>query len=253
MDLRVDPDWMVAFLFATIRCGAWLSIAPPFQGAVPARVRGGLAVALGLALAPRLAASGDLPTDDTWGILAGSVYQAAIGLALGFLVAVLFQAFSAAGGMIDAFGALTSAQLFDPLSESATGPVSRLYQLLGTIALFATNGHLLLVGGLVRTFDAAPVDGLRLDRLGTLLTRDVLQFLLAALQIAAPVLAALFLAEVLLGLATRAAPKLNIMIVGFGVKSLVLIMVTGAALPLVPYVLQFLVRDALGLMRALTG
>ena len=168
-------------------------------------------------------------------------------------MSVLFQALPAAGGLIDAFGALTSAQLFDPLSKSTAGPMSRLYQLLGSVALFATGGHLLLIAGLVRTFDAAPVGGLRLDRMGTLLTRDVLQFLLAALQIAAPVLAALFLAEVLLGLATRAAPKLNIMVVGFGVKGLVLVMVTGAALPLIPYVLHFLVRDALGLMRSLTG
>lgn len=253
LGLTIDPQWMVAFLFATVRCGAWLSIAPPFQGAVPARVRGGLAVALGMALAPRLAATGELPTEDTWALVAGTAYQAAIGLALGFLVSVLFQAMSAAGGMIDAFGALTSAQLFDPLSKTSSGPMSRLYQLLGSMVLFATGGHLILIAGLVRTFDAAPVGGLRLDRLGQLLTRDVLQFLLAALQIAAPVLVALFVAEVLLGLATRAAPKLNIMIVGFGVKSLVLIMVTGAALPLLPYVMHFLVRDALGLMQALTG
>ena len=253
MTLSFDPQWLVAFMFATIRCGAWLTIAPPFQGAVPARVRAGLAMALGLAITPELVRSGELPTADSFALVAGALYQASVGLALGFLVFVLFQAVVAAGGLIDAFGALTSAQLFDPLSKTTVGPMSRMYQMLGTMALFATNGHLLLIAGLFRSFKAAPVGGLRLDRLGTLLTHDVLQFLLAALQIAAPVLAALFLAEVLLGLATRAAPKLNIMVVGFGVKSLVLIMVSGAAIPLIPYVLHFLVRDALDLMRALTG
>lgn len=253
MGIRVDPNWLVAFLFASIRCVAWLSITPPFQGAVPVRVRVGLGFSLGLVLAPRLADNADLPVGDTLGLVTGAFYQAAVGMALGLLVYVIFQAVVTAGGLIDAFGALTSAQLFDPLSAASVGPMSRFYQLLGTVTLFVINGHLLLVAGLVRSFDAAPVDGLRLDRVGTLLTKGVLQFLLAAIQIAAPVLAALFIAEVLLALATRAAPKMNIMIVGFGVKSLVLMMVTGLALPLIPYGVHLLTRDALTLMRSLTG
>lgn len=253
MGISLDSEWLVAFLFATIRCGAWMAIAPPFQGFVPARVRAGLSFGLGLALAPRLAQEATLPVGDTMALVTGAFYQAAIGLALGLLVYIIFQALAAAGGMIDAFGALTSAMLFDPLSKTTTGPMSRMYQMLGILTLFAINGHLLLLAGLFRSFDAAPIDGLRIDRLGVLLTKDVLQFLLAALQIAAPVLAALFIAEVLLGLATRAAPKLNIMIVGFGVKSLVLMMVTGLALPLIPYGVHLLTRDALTLMRSLTG
>ncbi|MFN8051671.1 MAG: flagellar biosynthetic protein FliR [Acidimicrobiales bacterium] len=251
MQLSFNPAWMVAFMFATIRCGAWLSIAPPFQGAVPAKIRAGLSMALGLAMTPRLMASGKMPSNETWGLLVGALHQAVIGLALGFLVFVLFQAVAAAGGMIDAFAALTSAQLFDPFSKTSAGPVSRLYQTLGTAVLFVTNGHLMLIAGLSRTFDLAPVSGFRMDRLGSLLIHDVLTFLTAALQIAAPILGALFVTEILLGLASRAAPKLNIMVLGFGAKSLVMFMLLGAAIPLVPYVTAQLVKNSLSVMRLL--
>ena len=227
VQLSFDPQFVVAFLFATIRCGAWLTIAPPFQGAVPARIRAGLAMGLGLAMAPRLMdAKGTLST-DTWPLVTGSLHNAVIGLVLGFLVYILFQAVSAAGGMIDAFAALTSAQLFDPMTRTTAGPVSRLYATLGTAVLFVTNGHLILLGGLSRTFDLSPVSGFKFDRVGTLVTHDVLTFLTAAVQIAAPILAALFVTEILLGLASRAAPKLNIMVLGFGAKSLVLFMLLG--------------------------
>lgn len=251
VQLSFDPQWMVAFVFATIRCASWLSIAPPFQGAVPVRVRAGLSLALGLAMTPRLMTA-DLPIEDTWGLVLGAVHQAVIGLALGFLVAVLFQAVSAAGGMIDAFAALTSAQLFDPLAQSVAGPTQRFYQTIGTAVLFATNGHLLLLAGLTRTFELSPTSGFRLERMGPILLHDVLTFLTAAVQIAAPILGALFITEILLGLASRAAPKLNIMVMGFGAKSLVLFMLVGAALPLIPSVTGRLVTDALGAMRALT-
>lgn len=251
MKLSFNPEFMVAFMFATIRCGAWLVIAPPFQGAVPARIRAGLAMALGLATAPRLMAEGSMPSLDSWGLVAGAFYQAVIGLALGFLVFVLFQAVATAGGMIDGFAALTSAQLFDPFSKSTAGPVSRLYQTLGTAVLFASNGHLMLIGGLARSFEMAPFSGFKTERFAALLVKDVQSFLTAALQIAAPILGALFVTEILLGLASRAAPKLNVMVLGFGAKSLVMFMLLGAALPLIPYVSAQLVKDSLDMMHSL--
>lgn len=250
MRLSFDPQFMVAFIYATIRCSAWLAIAPPFQGAVPVKIRAGLSMGLGLAMAPRLMATGELST-ETFPLIAGALHNAVIGIVLGFLVYVLFQSVAAAGGMIDAFAAFTSAQLFDPLTKTTSGPVGRLYQTLGTAVLFVSNGHLILIGGLSRTFELSPVSGFRFDRAGTLLTHDVLQFMTAAVQISAPILGALFVTEVLLGLASRAAPKLNVMVLGFGAKSLVLFMLLGAALPLIPYVSAQLLEQALEMMHAL--
>src|ERR1700759_1097725 len=164
MNISVNPQLMVAFLFATTRCGAWLAFAPPFKGAVPAKVRGALAVGIGLDIAPHLAANAKLPTTDTMALIAGTFYQVAIGVALAFLAYVLFQAASSAGTMIDAFAGLTGAQLFDPTSKTTQGPMGSFYSLMATLVLVVTNGHLILIAGLIRTFDAAPVGGLHLDR-----------------------------------------------------------------------------------------
>ncbi len=250
MRLAIDPNLLIAFLFASTRCAAFLFVSPPFQGLVPPVARGGLSLVLGAFLAPQLAKA-PLPVDDTAGIIAGMLFQIGIGLALGFLVYLVFQAAMAAGSMIDYMGGLTSAQLFDPMSGTSMGPMGRYYQAMATFVLFATGGHLLLVAGLVRSFDAAPVSGLRLDRLGVLLTGGVGQFLLAALQIAAPVLGALFVTELLVGLASRAAPQLNVMVLGFGVKSLIVLVLSGLSLPLLVAVVPRLVSNALDAMWAL--
>lgn len=251
VNISFNPEFLVAFMFGTIRVGAFMSISPPFQGSVPARIRAGLSMALGLACAPGLMKAATMPTTDTWGLVAGAVHQAVIGLALGFLVFVIFQAVSTAGGMIDAFAAFTSAQLFDPMSMTMTGPVGRFYQAIGTTVLFVTNGHLFLVRGLTQTFELSPLDGFRIDRFGALLAKDLLAYLTAAIQIAAPILAALFITDILLGLASRAAPKLNILMIGFSAKSLVAFMLLGAAIPLIPYVMTHLLDDSLSMMRVL--
>jgi len=251
VNVSLDPRLFVAFLLATTRCAAWLTVSPPFQGAVPGKVRAGLALALGLIATPSLAKHPDLPVGDTGALLGSLVYQAAIGLALGVLVNILFQAVMAAGSAIDNFAGLTSAAIYDPTTKAAAAPMGRLYQILGLLVLFATGGHLLLIGGLIRTFDAAPIGGFRFDRMAELVTRDVGQFLLATLQIAAPLLGALFVTELLLGLASRAAPQLNILVVGFSVKGIVMVMLAAAAFPLVVYAVPQLTANALDAMWAL--
>jgi flagellar biosynthetic protein FliR len=104
------------------------------------------------------------------------------------------------------------------------------------------------VAGVVRSFDAAPVGGLHVDRLAAIVTSGIGNFLLAALQIGAPLLGALFVTELLLSLASRAAPQLNILVLGFGAKSLVLITVSTIAIPLLVAVVPRLTGAAVDAM-----
>ncbi|NLA37132.1 MAG: flagellar biosynthetic protein FliR [Actinobacteria bacterium] len=253
VQLSLDPEWFLAFLYATVRCSTWLVFAPPLRSYTPVMVRSGLSMGLGLAMAPRLLDGPEPLKTDIGSILAGTVHNAAIGLILAFAVYLLFQAVASAGAMIDVFSTLSSAQLFDPMQASTSGPVSRLYQILGTMILFATNGHLILLQGVAKSFDVSPVDGIRLDRIGSVLTQDFQTYLVASIQIAAPILIALFLTEILLGLASRAAPKLNILSIGFGAKTLVTFMLMGAALPLVAYFSARLLEASLGSMSAIVS
>ena len=75
-----------------------------------------------------------------------------------------------------------------------------------------------------------------------LLSQQLGLFVLAACEIAAPVLESLFLAEVALGLLTRAAPQLNALQLGMPLKTLMALLLTGLALPLLPAMLPNLVR-----------
>ena len=58
--------------------------------------------------------------------------------------------------------------------------------------------------------------------------------MIAAVEIAAPLLAALFLTEVALGLLSRAAPQMNVFIMGFPVKILLTLALVGLTLPVLP-------------------
>jgi flagellar biosynthetic protein FliR len=123
--------------------------------------------------------------------------------------------------------------------------------------LFVTNGHLLLIRGFMASFDAVGFHGPPLADLTDLFVRDLGMFLVAAIEIAAPLLAALFLSEVALGILARAAPQMNVFILGFPLKILLTLVLGGLALPLLPGAMEALGGRALDHMgavfSALTG
>ena len=74
----------------------------------------------------------------------------------------------------------------------------------------------------------------------------------AALEIAAPLLVVLFLAQVILGLVSRAAPAMNVLAISFPFMILLTILLAGIAIPLLPNAVDSLVHDALRSMATLS-
>ena len=252
MDLGVDAVQVVTFVLASVRIIAFLMVAPPFAGnAVPIRIKAGLSFVLALVITPRMA--GTIESIDAAALIAGVVYQAVMGLALGLIVLMLFSAVQSAGSLIDFSVGFSSAAIFDPFAGTGLSPMARLYQMLATLLLFSTGGYLLFIGGLMRSFEAAPMSGFDIGRIGSVLTDGLGNFFVAALQIGLPVLAALFMAELLLGLMAKAAPQMNMLIIGFSMKSLILLGLGGLALPLLPRAIEMIVDMSLEGMSAIAG
>lgn len=234
MTVQVGAELLVGFLLALVRTSAWLVACPPFNASsFNVRVKIGLAVGLSLFMAPQVGADQQLLTDG-WAFMVAVAYQAFTGVAFGFMVLIVFQVIQAAGELIDLQAGFAAASLFDPFTNAVSTPIGRLYQLMATALLFVLDGHVALVRGFVTAFGQAPMAGPGLGELGEALIADIARFLVAALEIAAPVLAALFITDLVLGLLTRAAPQLNILVVGFALKIGLVLLVGGLVLVLLP-------------------
>ena len=233
MTIELSPALLSGYLLALARAGAWVFIVPPFgTRTLPMAVKAGLAAALALAVGPRLEAQA-VPL-EVGPLASAAVLQVGAGLALGFIGVLFFSAVSMAGGLIDLFSGFSSAQMFDPNTNAANSLFGRFYSVLGTTLLFAIDGHLLLTRGFLTSFDAAPLTSLNVADLAEVLTAGAGSFFLAAVEIAAPLLAALFLAEVAMGLLARAAPHMNVFLLGLPIKILVTLFLAGIAIPLLP-------------------
>lgn len=246
MTIQFAPGALVAFLLVLARASAWVVMAPPFNSRlVPAQVKVGFSAAIAVAVSPRLASQVNTMNMGTPELIGAMTIQVVVGMALGFMANLLMSAVQTAGSMIDLFGGFTIAQAYDPFSNAQSSMFSRVYQLLATTLLFAIDGHLLLVRGFMTSFDAIGATGLHLNNVSDLLIKNLGLFFVAAIEIAGPLLAALFLAEVVLGLLSRAAPQMNVFALGFPLKILITMLMAGIALPLLPDAVSHLVNDSL--------
>ena len=247
MDLRVGTAELTALLLASVRTGAWMAIAPPFNGrTMPTPVKALLSVAISLPVVPHLADA--TPTVDSPQLIVSLVEQVVVGAALGFLTSLVFAAVQAAGSLIDLFGGFSVAFAFDPFAmsgNSGNAVFGRFYSLLATTLLFVTGGHQLVLRGFLVSFRTLPLDGtLSLHTLSDLATHGLTQMFLAAVQIAGPIMAVLFCADIALGLLNRVAPSLNAFSLGFPAKVLLTLSVAGTGVMVLPRTMETLVDRA---------
>ena len=248
----LDQVFVEAAMLAAVRITAFLVIAPPFSfSGIPIRVKGMLAVALSILVAPQ-AAKGLTESMETGAFVVSLLSQLVIGALLGFMVFLVFSAIQSAGSLIDLFAGFQMSQAFDPLMQVNGAQLTRLMQMVALGLLFVSGGAELVLAGLFRTFTALPVTGFLAKDAGELLLPGLGQMFVAAVQIAGPIVVVLFLADVGLGLLCRVAPALNVFSLGFVLKILITLLAGGAVFLALPRIVEALLEDALRVMGAVT-
>lgn len=187
-------------------------------------LRGGVALALALPLAPGLQAAAE-------GALRGGgaaltlllVKEAVVGLVIGLVAGVPFWAAQAAGELLDQQRGSQSALLPDP-SGGEAGVTGTLLLLASVTVFLGAGGLRRLQEGVFESYALWPAASLlpAFSAEAGLRTLGVLDRLLAGgLVLASPLLVAMLLAEFALGLASRFAPQLNVFDLAMAVKGIV--------------------------------
>jgi len=234
LDIVVNADWVAGMLLASIRVAGFVIASPIFK-AFPATGRMLLVIVLGYTFADPIAGSGDIAA-----LLVGGFTNAVVGLTLGFLTGIIFYLFTVGGALIDFTSSLSAAAIFDPISSSQVTIFGRIFNIMAIAMFLLLGGDHLLVAGIGVSFDAVAVTGTisLAGGLGDIALGLMGRMMIAAIEMAMPALAALFIAEVVLGIAARFAPQSNVFLIGLPVKIFAALASIGAVLLLVPETLN---------------
>lgn len=208
--------WVVAFFFPLTRVLAVLASAPPFSNpALPVRVRLIIGLAITFAILPVLPAMPAVDPASATGLLI-LAQQLLIGVAMGFAVRLVFGAVDLAGNMIGLQMGLGFATSFDPQSAGQTAVISEFMGLLALLVFMAINGHLMVIATLTHSFASIPVAA---PNIGPSTWRNLASsgaiIFSSGLLLALPILVALLITNLALAILSRAAPQLNLIVIGF--------------------------------------
>ncbi len=208
--------WIVAFFFPLARILGLIAAAPPFSNAsIPRRSKLMLGLAISLALVPALPPMPAVSPASGAGLMM-IAQQMVIGTAMGFAMRLTIAAIDYAGEVIGLQMGLGFATFYDPDNASQTPVVSNFLSLLGLLVLFSINGHLMILATLAESFKAIPIGGpfVAADSWSNFAHAGAVIFS-SGLMLALPIVSALLITNVALGVLTRAAPQLNIFAIGF--------------------------------------
>lgn len=209
-------EWLARFMWPLLRVGSLFVSLPVFTShGVPLRARLVVAVMAALLLAPVIPKPPIIPLFSLEGF-ATVAQQVLIGVLTGYVLQLIYAAVAYGGQIVALSMGLGFASLLDPQTGVQVPVLSQLYLIFTTFLFLGTDGHLLLIEMLADSFHTIPIDtsGIGLQALKSVLTWTSLVFS-AGILIALPIMAMLLVVTIGLGVATRAAPQLNIFSVGF--------------------------------------
>lgn len=232
-----------------VRPGVLIALSPALGGSyAPMMVRIGLIVLVGLALAPIVAIPDAASAAGSVGLGMIVLRETLIGLALTFSVRIVIAG-AELGGYLAGFQlGFSYASLVDPQSGARNGVMEALYANIALLVFLGVNGHHQMLQALAASYGALPVGGgIAAGDMASLVARTLGLIFIIGVRIAAPVVLVLIVVELALGLVTRAAPQLNLMVVGAPVRLLVGLFVLGATLAVVPDVVLTVIDPAMRL------
>jgi flagellar biosynthetic protein FliR len=244
--------WIASVLWPLTRILGLIAASPLFGNAsIPVTVRVLLGVLLAAVITPAIPALPALDPMSLAGLLI-VVQELVIGLAMGFAMRIVFAAVEMAGEVSSLTMGLGFATFFDPQSQGRSSAISQFLALLATMAFLAVNAHLVLIEALAESFITMPVSGTPMAAGAPFeLARWGGSIFSAGLQLSLPIVAALLVSNVALGILTRAAPQLNIFGIGFPISLGIGFLVIGLTLPYLAAPMQGLFNQGIEAARRL--
>jgi flagellar biosynthetic protein FliR len=213
-------SFLSAMVLTLIRVSGIVVFAPFFSSsALPARTKAVFVAAVAFLLAPLVSA---LPNAHAEITLSASLGEIAVGLVYGIVLSLLNEMLLFAGQIVGVQFSFSMVNLLDPTSNIQTPLMGDLFQLMGTLVLIAAGLDRIMLASLVRSFRAVPLGAYTL---APVTARAMVQaaggIFLAAVELAAPVLAATMLIEIAVALLSKLSPQLPVMSLTVPLKTLV--------------------------------
>ena len=223
-----------------------LMIFAPFFGSnvIPMQIKAALTIALTAVLYPIYSTHTMNVSLPHWPLLVGS--ELLIGIAIGITTNVAFEAAQLAGQILSTQMGYSLVNILDPTTQVESTVMSVFHQTLAMLIFLELNVHQWIVRAIANSFTYLPPGTAAIHPMfAQALLHEGSAILETGLQLAAPVLGATMLADLVLGLLSKASPQLPVMLLGTALKSMLGIAILLASLHYWPGLFERYFRESI--------
>ncbi|MGL4523927.1 MAG: flagellar biosynthetic protein FliR [Spirochaetia bacterium] len=210
---------ILVFFLVFARCIALIEVLPVITSSgIPFAGRAGLAFFTTAVIAPVVVAAG-------YPIIAGGgayvfylLAEVMLGLIQGFFVSIVFSVMHSSGQLFSLQMGLAASEMFDPVSQIELPVMAQFFNLMAFMVFFSSFGlQKVFLAGLQASFQSIIAPDLlwQPEGLAGFFTKSIAGLFGQAIVIAMPLISTLFLVTVVMGLLNKAAPQMNLMMLGF--------------------------------------
>jgi flagellar biosynthetic protein FliR len=202
-------QFLSAMTLVVVRVSGMVAFAPFFSStALPVRTKAVFVGALAYLLAPLVST---LPAAQSTLSYSALLSELAVGLVYGLTLALMMEMLLFAGQICGLQFSFSLVNLLDPASNIQTPLLGDLFQLFGTLVVISAGLDRVLLASMVRSFHAVPLGAFVFAPASArALVGAASGIFFAAVELAAPVLAATLLAEVAVSLLGKLSPQLPV-------------------------------------------
>jgi flagellar biosynthetic protein FliR len=235
-----NPKDVVAFVLILVRLAGLFITAPIYSSRnIPPQLKAAWVLLMTFLVFPVISYHpADLPAP---GLALGLAVlkEASVGMCLGFGALLLFTGIQMAGQIIDIQMGLGMVNIIDPVTSAQISVMGQFYFLIASLVFLSVNGHHLLIKAVVDSFNILPLGEAHFTgALGTEMMHLFSNVFFIAFRVGAPVIGALFITNLALGVVARTVPQMNVFIVGMPLNMGVGLLIVTFSMSFFVYVLQ---------------
>ena len=223
--LRLYTNQFLVFVLVLTRVSGLMVLAPVWGSRViPMRVRALLAIGISLIISPLLWNTPIGRPGQRAAFAGAARLRVRRGVVVGPGRDIYFAGLELAGQIMGQMSGMSLAEVVSPTFDTNVPVFSEFLNLLMLTVFVLAGGHQYLLDALLQAFQQMPPGHAHFSAsLVEALTSITTFSFTMGLQIAAPMMVALLLSIVIMGLISRTLPQLNILAVGFSVNSTVML------------------------------
>lgn len=210
-----SPREVIFFMLVLSRVAGIFAALPVFGGrTIPLRIKLITVFMITLVCFPTLSVALPEVPPNAFSFALLIISEVMVGLTLAFITQIIFAAVEFSGQIIGMQMGLTISSIIDPSQGTQTQTMSVLQTLFATLMFLSLNIHHVFIRAIMDSFKVIPLGGWHLSgELVNFLVIRTADIFIIGIRLAAPVMAALLLTTVALGIMARAFPQMNIFMI----------------------------------------